>query len=326
MMKKNLILGILMVSLIIQSSTVCNAVTESNSPIPSTTESTNTIDTDSLDTVLDFLNEQEEKKLQQEKLEREQKAKQEQLQREQEQLQREKDRQERIKMLNEEINTNTYLKYLDELGYYKKVYKDDEKLNIRNTILLFQADHNMSVTGVWDTETKSMLINRLVCDEFTYFDVVDKAPTDDKWIVVNKTNRTLTLYEGKKVLKKYAVAVGNPASLTKSGKFYINMKIVNPAWGGGGFAKPVKGGIPQNPLGYRWMGINRTDGSYGIHGTNSFYSIGKYISHGCIRMSNHCVEELFPLVPMKAPVWVGSGSELKQWGIMQDAFKLTTVQ
>ncbi|WP_340147223.1 L,D-transpeptidase [Ruminiclostridium josui] len=67
--------------------------------------------------------------------------------------------------------------------------------------------------------------------------------------------------------------------------------------------------------------MNRTDGSYGIHGTNSFYSIGKYISHGCIRMSNYCVEELYPLVPMKAPVWVGSQTELKNWGITQPLFK-----
>nr|WP_278287455.1 L,D-transpeptidase [Ruminiclostridium josui] len=49
--------------------------------------------------------------------------------------------------------------------------------------------------------------------------------------------------------------------------------------------------------------------------------MGKYISHGCIRMSNYCVEELYPLVPMKAPVWVGSQTELKNWGITQPLFK-----
>jgi hypothetical protein len=35
---------------------------------------------------------------------------------------------------------------------------------------------------------------------------------------------------------------------------------------------------------------------YGIHGTNRPTSIGKAASHGCIRMRNQDVEELFELV------------------------------
>lgn len=250
---------------------------------------------------------------------------QDQLKINQEKLKKEQDNfdaQNKLKKLNTELNANTYLKYLKELGYYKNAFPKDEKLNIRNALLLFQSNHNMSVTGKWDEATKTMLINRLVSKDFTYLDTIDKAPTKSKWIVVNKTNRTLTLYEDTKVIKKYAVAVGNPSSLTKSGKFIINMKLIDPDWGGGGFAKPIKGGIPENPLGSRWLGINRTDGSYGIHGTNSFYSIGNYASHGCIRMQNYWVEELFPLVPMKSNVWVGTQTELKKWGITQNPFKL----
>lgn len=247
---------------------------------------------------------------------------QEQLKKNQEQLQRDREKlegQDKRKKLNTELTSSTYLKYIKELGYYKATSKD-EKLNIRNAILLFQSDNNMSLTGIWDNATKEMLINRLVSNVFSYADKITGAPTNGKWIVINKTKRILTLYEGKKVIKKYPVAVGNPHTLTKSGKFTINNKIIDPDWGGGGFADPVKGGTPENPLGSRWLGINRTDGSYGIHGTNSFYSIGKFISHGCIRMQNYCVEELFPLVPMKAPVWVGTDAELKAWGVTQNAF------
>ncbi|MHB8062732.1 MAG: L,D-transpeptidase family protein [Ruminiclostridium sp.] len=250
---------------------------------------------------------------------------QEELKLSQEQLKKEQDKlasQKKLKELNSDVNTNTYMSYLKKLGYYKNIYKKDEKLNIRNTLLLFQSGHNMSVTGKWDDATKAMLINRLLSSDFTYLDTVKKAPSKGKWIVINKTKRTLTLYEGAKVIKKYAVAVGNPSSLTKSGKFIINMKLIDPDWGGGGFAKPVKGGTPQNPLGSRWLGINRTDGSYGIHGTNSFNSIGTYASHGCIRMQNYCVEELFPLVPMKSNVWVGTQTELKNWGVIQNPFQL----
>ena len=251
------------------------------------------------------------------------KSNQEQLKKGQEQLKLDQEKlttQNNLKEFNSEINSNTYLYYLKKLGYYKNIYTNNEKLNIRNTLLLFQSNHNMSVTGKWDDATKAMLITRLLSLDFTYLDSVKKAPTEGKWIVVNKTKRILTLYEGTKVIKKYAVAVGNPSSLTKSGKFIINSKLVDPDWGGGGFAKPIKGGVPENPLGSRWLGINRTDGSYGIHGTNSFNSIGTYASHGCIRMQNYCVEELFPLVPMKSNVWVGTQTELKKWGITQDTF------
>ncbi len=225
--------------------------------------------------------------------------------------------------LQKDITATTYLKYIKDLGYYKKNSKTDEKLNIRDAILLFQSNHNMSVTGSYDEKTKQMLITRLLSSNFSFNDKVNKAPTDSTWIVVNKTTRVLTLYKGTTPIKKYAVAVGNPSSLTKSGKYKIVNKLINPDWGGGGFAKPVKGGIPQNPLGSRWIGINRTDGSYGIHGTNSFYSIGKYISHGCIRMQNYCVEELFPLVSVKSFVWVGTADELKKWGVVQNQFTLS---
>ncbi len=271
---------------------------------------------------------QEQLKADQEQLKKAQeqlKADQEQLKKDQEQFKRATenlDIQNKIKKLSSEINSSNYLSYMKKLGYYKNVYPKDEKLNIRNTLLLFQSDHNMSVTGKWDEATKSMLIARLLSSEYTYMDTIKTAPSKGKWIVINKTKRTLTLYEGSKVVKKYAVAVGNPASLTKSGKFIITSKIVDPDWGGGGFADPVKGGTPENPLGSRWLGINRTDGSYGIHGTNSFYSIGTYASHGCIRMQNYCVEELFPLVPMKANVWVGTETELKKWGITQKPFEI----
>ena len=49
-----------------------------------------------------------------------------------------------------------------------------------------------------------------------------------------------------------------------------------------------------NPLGTRWLGLSRK--GYGIHGTNRPNSIGRNASHGCIRMRNREVEELFKMV------------------------------
>jgi lipoprotein-anchoring transpeptidase ErfK/SrfK len=47
-------------------------------------------------------------------------------------------------------------------------------------------------------------------------------------------------------------------------------------------------------LGTRWLGLDQR--GYGIHGTNQPHSIGHRASHGCIRMRNHDMEELFELV------------------------------
>jgi lipoprotein-anchoring transpeptidase ErfK/SrfK len=56
----------------------------------------------------------------------------------------------------------------------------------------------------------------------------------------------------------------------------------------------------DNPLGDRWMGLSQK--GYGIHGTNVQSSVGKSVSHGCIRMRKSDIEELFELVDVGATV------------------------
>ncbi|MCX7923009.1 MAG: L,D-transpeptidase family protein [Clostridia bacterium] len=213
-----------------------------------------------------------------------------------------------------------YKEGLKKLGYYKERSKDTN-LNWRNAIVLFQSDHNLKVDGSWGKQSSGALNKRLTAAKYTYLDKVTTAPSKGKWITINKTKRILTLYLDKTVIKKYPIAVGNPPSLTPDGKFKIVNKIINPAWGGGGYAPPVKGGSPNNPLGYRWMGLSIKGGSsYGIHGTNSPYSIGTNASHGCIRMPNFCVEELFSLISLNTDVWIGSEEKLSSWGVTQPAY------
>ncbi|MGZ0879436.1 L,D-transpeptidase [Priestia megaterium] len=51
------------------------------------------------------------------------------------------------------------------------------------------------------------------------------------------------------------------------------------------------------------MDANRTNGNtYGIHGNNNESSIGKYVSHGCVRMHNKDVEKLYEKVQIGTPV------------------------
>jgi lipoprotein-anchoring transpeptidase ErfK/SrfK len=58
----------------------------------------------------------------------------------------------------------------------------------------------------------------------------------------------------------------------------------------------VVGPGKSNPVGTRWIGLSIK--GYGIHGTNVPSSIGKNVSHGCIRMRNRDVEELFTMVAL----------------------------
>jgi lipoprotein-anchoring transpeptidase ErfK/SrfK len=50
----------------------------------------------------------------------------------------------------------------------------------------------------------------------------------------------------------------------------------------------------SNPVGTRWLGLNLK--GYGIHGTNAPQLVGKAASHGCVRLRNRDVEQLFSML------------------------------
>jgi lipoprotein-anchoring transpeptidase ErfK/SrfK len=113
------------------------------------------------------------------------------------------------------------------------------------------------------------------------------------------------------VIGKYSVATAKEGSYTPEGKFTVVSKLINPSWGGGGYADPIVGGAPNNPLGKYWLGLSIGNGDiYGIHGTNNESSIGKYVTHGCIRMHNYELDSLFYTVDIGTNVWIGTESDL----------------
>jgi lipoprotein-anchoring transpeptidase ErfK/SrfK len=117
------------------------------------------------------------------------------------------------------------------------------------------------------------------------------AYAEDRRIIVSIPDRKLLLVEGTRILKIYDVAVGKPTTPSPNGDFRIVNRIPNPTnYGTSVVVAPGK----NNPLGTRWMGLSAK--GYGIHGTNAPHSIGKAASHGCIRMRQHDLEELFDLV------------------------------
>lgn len=119
-------------------------------------------------------------------------------------------------------------------------------------------------------------------------------------IVVNLPSRTLDFYNNNRLMKTYPLAIGKPSTPTPLGNFTITQKEINPWWYPPNGKKIVPSG-PNNPLGYRWMGFAPM---YGIHGTNTPWEIGGWVSNGCVRMQEADVEELFELVPYGTAVYI----------------------
>lgn len=120
-----------------------------------------------------------------------------------------------------------------------------------------------------------------------------------KTIFVSTSHRTLTLYNGTKVEKRYRVAVGMPAYPTPTGIYEVELKRYRPSWSnpGSSWAASMPDYIPPgpaNPLGTRALNISAP--GIRIHGTSNNGSIGTAASHGCMRMHMWDIEDLYPRV------------------------------
>ncbi|OPA81141.1 hypothetical protein BVG16_02060 [Paenibacillus selenitireducens] len=110
-------------------------------------------------------------------------------------------------------------------------------------------------------------------------------------IVIDKKNHRLAVVSGHILWRNYEVGLGGEK--TPEGTFTISEKVKNP------------NGKSNGEFGSR--GMTLSDTLYAIHGTNEPSSMGKDESHGCIRMRQQDVEELFDLVPMGTPVVIKKG-------------------
>jgi lipoprotein-anchoring transpeptidase ErfK/SrfK len=128
-------------------------------------------------------------------------------------------------------------------------------------------------------------------------------------IIVRTGERHLYLVVAPGEAIRYPVGVGR-AGQQWAGTSTIDAKYVEPAW-----APPpdiraenpklplvIPGGSPHNPMGVAAMTLTGLD--YAIHGTNQPSSIGHFVSHGCIRMLNEDVTDLFGRVGVGTTVVV----------------------
>lgn len=105
-------------------------------------------------------------------------------------------------------------------------------------------------------------------------------------IIVDLSDRRLYLLDGNNVVNEFPVGIGKMLTRTPTGDY----RIIN------------KQSHPGGPFGVLWMGLSKPH--YGIHGTNDPSSIGRKVSHGCIRMHNDDVLKLSSLVPIGTKVTI----------------------
>ena len=128
-------------------------------------------------------------------------------------------------------------------------------------------------------------------------------------IVIRTGERRLYYFVGAGEAIRYPVGVGR-VGMQWSGTASINGKYVEPAWSAPASIRRdyqslpsvVPGGSSHNPMGAAAMTLS--GGEYAIHGTNAPGTIGGFVSHGCIRMYNEDIMDLYGRVGVGTRVGV----------------------
>jgi lipoprotein-anchoring transpeptidase ErfK/SrfK len=129
-------------------------------------------------------------------------------------------------------------------------------------------------------------------------------------VVVKTQERRLyyVLGDGKAI--RYPIGVGR-AGMAWSGTVSVDGKYIRPAWSPPDMIKRenpripdvIPSGSPANPMGEAAITLSG-GGQYAIHGTNNPGSVGRFVSHGCFRMYNNDVMDLYNRVSWGTPVVV----------------------
>ncbi|NPV69191.1 MAG: L,D-transpeptidase family protein [Firmicutes bacterium] len=139
----------------------------------------------------------------------------------------------------------------------------------------FQQRNGLRVDGIVGPDTYNALQLGEAID-------VWQSPRTGPRISIDLVRRRLFLYRAGVLLETFPVAIGKPSTPTPPGNWVIVDKQENP---GGAF-------------GARWMRLSTRWGGYGIHGTDTPESIGRAVSHGCVRMLNENVITVYNQAPL----------------------------
>ncbi|MCS6813205.1 MAG: L,D-transpeptidase [Cyanobacteria bacterium] len=125
-----------------------------------------------------------------------------------------------------------------------------------------------------------------------------QSERSDIRIVVDLSDRRVYLHHQQVVKASYPIAVGQKGWETPTGRFMVLAMQEYPTW-----QHPITGQeIPPgkgNPLGARWIKFTTADYlEIGFHGTEQENTIGQAVSHGCIRMRNSDIIQLYDQIKL----------------------------
>jgi lipoprotein-anchoring transpeptidase ErfK/SrfK len=139
------------------------------------------------------------------------------------------------------------------------------------------------------------------------YKVSAKLQVNPDRLEISLRQRQVSLYQANVRVRTYPIAVGKAGWETPTGTFKVLHTLENPTWINPITDRKILGGDPKNPLGAYWIAF-WTDGRnwVGFHGTPDAKSVGQAASHGCLRMRNEDIQELFYQVSLGMPVIVRS--------------------
>ncbi|MBB6466914.1 lipoprotein-anchoring transpeptidase ErfK/SrfK [Aminobacter lissarensis] len=174
------------------------------------------------------------------------------------------------------------------------------------------SDEGYEVPGIPIKKVKPQFLRQVVAD-----------PTGERpgTLVVDTSTHFLYLVRENGEAIRYGVGLGR-AGFAWSGRAVIQWKRKWPKWTppddmigrdpklekysvrNGGMAPGL-----NNPLGARALYIfqNNEDTLYRVHGSPEWWTIGKSVSSGCVRLMNQDIMDLYDRVPSKTPILVTNG-------------------
>ncbi len=122
---------------------------------------------------------------------------------------------------------------------------------------------------------------------------------------VQLRQRRVILYVGNTAMRSYPIAIGQAGWETPTGNFQVLQMRERPDWIHPLTNQLVPNEDVKNPLGRFWIGF-WTDGTnwVGFHGTPKPSSVGQALSHGCLRMHDSDIDEVYYQISTGTPVTV----------------------
>ncbi len=167
------------------------------------------------------------------------------------------------------------------------------------------------ILGLYFTPKMSLAAEPELTSKLREYSIIQRAInrnnslTQPTHLVISVSRRQVSVYQGKTRIKSYPIAVGRQGWETPTGNFQVRQMLKDPTWIHPFTGKSIPGGDPENPLGHYWIGFWTNGKNWvGFHGTPNPESVGQAASHGCIRMYNQDVQQLFQQVRVGTPVTV----------------------